>query len=255
MIAMSDLDTALYKWIVGANERREALDLPPGLIEDSIALLVDVLGEQYLDQLLVRCTDPISFADPNANPLKMWLASSMVDSHIVQSLELAAYFRVFLHDPALPDKVEKLKRDSFWPVMFELAMAARMKRACQGLSPSVVLNRELPESIGDFTVQLAGTNTPCECSRLGHSPQVTAPYILAHSLMQRIADATERFPLPLCFKIRSAAPLTGETYNLTLSLIRGCIADVKRSRLPTAHCKDATSVCCGELTPHHHRPF
>jgi hypothetical protein len=148
----------------------------------------------------------------------------------------------FKDDPALGDKIEKLKRDRFWPVFFEIAMAARMKTACQG-SQSVALNRELPESIGDFMMNVGGTNTPCECSRLGHSPQVNEPFILAESLSKRIADATKSISVPLIFKIKSADALTGQTYNLTLKLLRRCLADIKRSRLPTVHYEGLTSIC------------
>jgi hypothetical protein len=42
---------------------------------------------------------------------------------------LAAYFRAFESDSALPHKIENLKRDKFWPMFFELAMATRVKRA------------------------------------------------------------------------------------------------------------------------------
>lgn len=252
---MDAVEIALYKWILGANERREALAFPPGLIEDSIALLRDLLGRDYLDRMLVSGSEPVSFLDPDANPLKMWLKSVAVDEHIVQVLELAAYFRNFRDDPALGDKIEKLKRDRFWPVFFEIAMAARMKKACQG-SQSVALNRELPDRVGDFVMNVGGTNTPCECSRLGHSPQVNEPYILAESLSKRIADSTKPISLPLIFKIRSTDALTGQTYNVTLKLLRKCLADIKRSRLPTVHFEGPTSVCCGELTPYSERmPF
>jgi len=105
-------------------------------------------------------------------------------------------------------------------------------------------------------MNVGGTNTPCECSRLGHSPQVNEPHILAESLSKRIADATKPIPVPLIFKIRSADALTGKTYNLILKLLRKCLADIKRSRLPAVHYEGLTSVCCGELTPHSERmPF
>jgi len=48
------LNGSCTKWIVGANERLETLGLPPGLIEDSVALLMEVLGTDYLEQILVR---------------------------------------------------------------------------------------------------------------------------------------------------------------------------------------------------------
>jgi hypothetical protein len=252
---MSSLETALYKWILGANDRREALAFPPGLIEDSISLLRDLLGHDYLDSLLVSGSEPISILDPDVNPLKMWLKSAVVDEHIVQVLELAAYFRAFKDDSALGDKIEKLKRDRFWPVFFEIAMAARMKRACQD-SQSVALNRELPDSIGDFVMNVGGTDIPCECSRLGHSPQVNEPHILKESLSWRIADATNAISVPLVFKIKSADALTGQTYNLILRLLRRCLGDIKRSRLPTVYYEGGTSICCGELTSNSERmPF
>lgn len=246
---MSAVDAALYKWILAANRRREALALPPGLIEDSIALLLELLGRDYLDHLLLTGSEPVAVFNSDANPLKMWLKSAAVDQHIVQILELVAYFRAFKVDPALRDKIGKLKRDRFWPVFFELAMAARMKAACQG-SELVALKREHPVSIGDFVLSFGGTEIPCECSRLGHSPQVQEPHILAEHLSERIADATNRTRLPLVFKIRSADALTGHTYNLILRLLRRCMADVNRCRLPTAYYEGFTSVCCGELTVH-----
>jgi hypothetical protein len=252
---MSAVEAALYKWIVGANEKREALSLPPGLIEDSTALLLGLLGRDYLDRLLVSSSDPLTLFDPDVNPLRAWLKSALVDSHIVQVLEFTAYLRTFKDDPAISDKVEKLKRDRFWPVFFELAMAARMKTACEG-SQSVALNREDSSSIGDFKMTVGGVNISCECSRLGHSPQVNEPHILAEHLSKRIADATKSIPAPLIFKIRSADALMGKTYNLTLRLIRKCLIDIRRSHLPTAYHEGLTSVCCGELTPHSERiPF
>jgi hypothetical protein len=69
--------------------------------------------------------------DDEAHPLRKWLLSAHIFQHIVQVMELASYFRAFEHDPALPSKVEKLKRDSFWSTCFELAMATRAQRACR----------------------------------------------------------------------------------------------------------------------------
>jgi hypothetical protein len=198
---------------------------------------------------------PISVFDSDVNPLKKWLKSALVEQHIVQVLEFAAYLRIFKNDPALADKIEKLKRDRFWPVLFELAMAARMKAACQG-SQSVALNRERPDAVGDFVLTVGGTNTPCECSRLGNSPEIDEPHILSEHITKRIGDATAPIPIPLIFKIRSTSALCGKTYNLILRLLRRCLADIKRSRLPTTHYEGATVICCGELTPHSERmPF
>ena len=246
---MSAVDIVLYKWILAANVKREELDLPPGLIEDSIALLLRLLGSDYLSHLLITDTRPISLYNQDVSPLKMWLKSAAVDQHIIQMLEFAAYLRAFEDDLALEDKLDKLKRDRFWPIFFELAMAARMKAACRH-SQAIALNRELPDRIGDFRLFVGDVETPCECSRLGHSPQVQEPHILAEHLSRMIADATSRISIPLVFKVRSADALTGKTYNLVLRLLRRCMADVKRSSLPTSHHEGLTSVCCGELTEH-----
>ena len=113
---MTSLDGLLYKWICRANERRDYLDLPIGFIEDSIALLTRFLGPEYLEHLLITDAGPVHFLDDEANPLRTWLLSAMVDAHIIQVLELGSYFREFHEDASLPDKVEKLKRDSFWRV-------------------------------------------------------------------------------------------------------------------------------------------
>src|SRR6266851_2187238 len=103
---MQSLDELLYEWICRANQRRDDLGLPVGLIEESLALLKRVLGEDYLEQLLVKDSGPVQFLDEEANPLRKWLFSAMVDSHVVQVLELAAYFGTFLDDASLPSKVQ-----------------------------------------------------------------------------------------------------------------------------------------------------
>ena len=147
-------------------------DLPVGLVEDSVALLKRVLGAEYLQHLLIEDSEPVHFLDDEANPLRKWLLSARVAPHIIQVMELAAYFRAFQDDAALPDKVTELKKDSFWPMFFELAMATRMRRSCQP-PQELRLNPETASSIGDFTIKIPGCTIPCECSRLGRSPQIT----------------------------------------------------------------------------------
>lgn len=245
---MPSLDDLLYKWIVRANARRGDLDLPIGFVEDSIALLKQVLGVEYLEGILITDSDPVHFLDDEANPLRKWLLSSKVDSHIIQVLELAGYFRTFERDPFLADKLLKLKRDSFWPIFFELALAARLKRSCR--SPQTVrLNPEIASSIGDFTIHAPGYHIPCECSRLGHSPQITTPNALIESLTHRISDGTKRISVALCVKIRSTEALTGDTYNTVLRLIRMCVADAGASKLPSQHVDGQTVVMFEELCP------
>jgi hypothetical protein len=243
---MPDLDTMLYRWICRANERCDDLDLPIGTVEDYLGALKQALGDQYLEQLLIRDAEPVHFLDDETNPLRKWLLSARVNSHIVQTLELAAYFREFRDDPSLPSKIEKLKRDAFWPVFFELAIAARVKRA-RNSTQQVRLNPEVPTSVGDFTIGGNGYSTPCECSRLGHSPQITDVPTLLESLCNRIGDGAKTISTPLCVKVRSSMPLTGDTYNRVLQLVRRNLADARRSKLPTAHEDETTSVSFEEL--------
>lgn len=244
---METLDSLLYKWITEANKHLDDFALPVGFVEESIALITRVLGREYLDTLLVSESDPVHFLDDEANPLRVWLLSARVDKHVVQVLELAAYFRAFERDPALADKVEKLKRDKFWPIFFELAMATRVKRACRD-AQGVSLNPENETSIGDFTLSIPGYQIPCECSRLGRSPQLTEPSALNESLSNRISDATKRISTALCIKIRSSKPLTGATYNSVLQLLRKSFADLRRSKLSTVHSDGSTTVTIEELT-------
>ena len=160
---------------------------------------------------------------------------------------MGAYFRAFENDPALPDKVQKLKHDKFHPILFELAMATRVRRACRA-GQEVSLNPENQSSIGDFTLSIPGYRIPCECSRLGRSPQLTEPSALSESLSNRIGDGTSRMPTPLCIKIRSSNALTGGTYNSVLQLLRKCFIDIRRSKLPTQHGDGSTTVTIEELT-------
>jgi hypothetical protein len=236
----------LYRWILRANTRRDDLDLPIGFIEESVGLLKQALGAEYLEQILITDSAPVHFLDDEANPLRKWLHSAMVDSHIIQVLELAGYLRVFQDDPSLTDKVEKLKRDRFWPMFFELAIATRVRRASR-VAQEVTLNPELSSSIGDFTISVAGHQIPCECSRLGQSPQITEPRALEERLFNRISEGTKRIAVPLCLKIRSEEALTGETYNSVLQLVRRGLSDARKLRLPAEHSDGVTTLTVEEL--------
>lgn len=238
---MPNLDQLLYRWILRANARTEELDLPAGLIEDSIGLLKQVLGTEYLEQLLIEDVDPIHFLDDEVNPLRKWLLSPAVDYCIIEVLELAQYFKAFRDDPSLADKVQKLTHDSFWPMLFELAMATRVRRASHA-THSVSLSAEIASGVGDFMISAAGYSIPCECSRLGHSPQITDPKALHEGPTHRINEGTKRVDVPLCVKIRSAHELTGDTYNVVLRLIRQCLTDARQLRLPCEYGDDSTTV-------------
>jgi len=56
-VSMSTVDAALYKWILAANDRRMGLAFPPGLLEGSLALLLILLGQNYLEHLLRVCEE------------------------------------------------------------------------------------------------------------------------------------------------------------------------------------------------------
>jgi hypothetical protein len=244
---MPTLDDVLYKWISRANTKLDDFDLPVGLVEDSVALLKRVLGTEYLQHLLIEDSEPVHFLDDEANPIRKWLLSARVAQHIIQVMELAAYFRAFQDDAALPDKVTKLKKDSFWPMLFELAMATRMRRSCQP-PQELCLNPETANSIGDFTITIPGWRIPCECSRLGRSSQITDGHALTESLSNRISSGTRRIGIPLCLKIRSTQALTGATYNGVLQLLRKGLADARGLKLPTEHGDGSTTVFIERLT-------
>lgn len=74
---MPNLDAALYRWIFQANEKRDDLGLPPGFIEESIALIKRVL----LEQLLIVESGPIPVMDDDAHPLRKWLLSAHIFQH------------------------------------------------------------------------------------------------------------------------------------------------------------------------------
>jgi hypothetical protein len=247
--AMLNFDSVLYKWICKANEKREYLDLPTGLIEDSIGLLRTMFGPEYLENLLVNDTSRLAVFDKESNPLRMWFHSGRIDAHILSVLELSSYLSAFRHDAFLPDKVEKMKRDRFWPIFFELAMATRLKRACQA-GQYVVLNSESNISIGDFTIKLSTFDIPCECSRMGNSVQVMEPTILLQRICHHIEDKTKtkNILFPLCIKIRSQSPLGGSTYNSVLRLVRLAIHAARARELPTQRSDEHTTVSIEPLT-------
>ena len=244
---MAAFDDVLYRWISLANRKREDLDLPPGAIEDSVGLLRTVLGTEYLEELLVQNTGPISVFDDEINPLRKWLHSGRIDDHIINVLELASYLRTFQHDTNVADKVQKMKRDRFWPIFFELAMATRLKRACHA-NQDVVLNAESSDSVGDFTIKVGGFDAPCECSRLGKSTQVPNSLVLVEYLFHHIEHKTKNIPIPLCIKIRSESTVTGHTYNSVLRLVKRAINAARAQQLPTLQCDGQTTVSIELLT-------
>jgi len=207
-----DLDAELYSWITVANENRERLNLPPGVIEQHIAHLKTALGAPFLSTLLQKSSSGAGLMSESNNPLRAWLHGPSVDRHVLQLLEFAALLKSFEIDPCLPDKIEKLKRDALWPVLFELAVAHRLKLAL-GSNGGVGLCNERREAVGDFYVNTDGRRIACECSRLGYPPEEEEQFKILDKVYQYIDGLVRNTKLFRCVKVRATEPLTGQIFN------------------------------------------
>ncbi len=207
-----DLDAELYSWITVANESRERFNLPLGVIEQRIAHLKTALGAEFLSSLLEKSNSGAGISSESTNPLRIWLHGAGVDRHVLQLLELAALLQSFESDPCLPDKIEKLKRDALWPIMFELAVAHRLKSALNS-SGEVGLCNERDEAVGDFYVNADGNRVACECSRLGYPPEEEEQFKILDKVYQYIDALVKGTSLFRCLKIKITEPLTGQVFN------------------------------------------
>ena len=88
-----------------------------------------MLGAEYLEQLLMTDSGPVHFLDDEANPLRKWLLSAMVDSHIIQAMELAGYFKEFQSRRLIARQGPEAQTRQFLADVFELALATRIKRS------------------------------------------------------------------------------------------------------------------------------
>lgn len=122
-----DVGAELYYWITVANESRERFGLAPGIIENLVAHLNSVLGPEFLASLLEQSKKGAGIMSESVNPLRAWLHGPSVEKHVIQLLEFAALLKSLEADSYLQQKIRKLKQDAQWPVMFELAMASRLK--------------------------------------------------------------------------------------------------------------------------------
>ncbi len=207
------LDDQLYDWIRIANESRDRFLLPVGLIEDSIALLRQILGEAYLLQLLQKKEQPLqALVTEESTPLRIWLGSPGVDKHVIQLLEFCTLLKQFQADSGLTSKVEKLKKDSFHPIFFELAMAHRLK-ASAAREGDVSLCAEEEDSIGDFTLNVGGNLIACECSRLTFGPAEEEQFRILNLIYDYIADFAKAKPGKRLIKIKVTELLTPQIYN------------------------------------------
>jgi hypothetical protein len=207
------LDRELYYWIQVANESRERFLLPIGLIEDSIARVKLVFGEAYLSNLLEKTKQPIGLlVTEEVIPLRIWLGSPGVDKHVIQVLEFSTLLKTFQRDLHLHSKMEKLKKDSFHPVFFELAMAYRLKKSAAP-DGDVRLCAEDETAVGDFTLQVAGNLVACECSRLTFGPAEEVQFKILDLVYDYIADFAKTKPGKRLIKIKLTEPLAPQVYN------------------------------------------
>lgn len=145
------LDYHLYHWISVANERAERYGFPPGLVEESLQRLKALLGENYLLRLF-EGTEELHHLGLREQELDRWFrGGASVDDHVIQVMNLVAILGEFVTDPFLDDKVDRLKRSSFWPSQFEMAMALRSKRAIDA-DGTVFLSPETNTAVGDFVI-------------------------------------------------------------------------------------------------------
>jgi len=208
-----DVDRELYYWIQVANESRERFLLPVGLVEESIARLKSVMGHAFLASLLERVEQPVGvLVGEEINPLRLWLGSPGVNKHILQLLEFCSLLKTFEGDPHLAGKIEKLTKDAFHPVFFELAMAQRLNASAYP-EGAVSLSAEHEDAIGDFSLQLAKNLFACECSRLGFGPIEEDQFRILNLVYDYIADFAKTKPGERLIKIKLTEKLTPQVYN------------------------------------------
>ncbi len=223
LMAGKSLDEHLYRWISVANERAERYGFPPGLIEENIQMLKSQLGEGYLMQIF-EGTEDLHLLALREQELDRWLkGGANVDDHVIQVLDLAALLREFKNDPCLQDKIDRLKRSSFWPSQFELAMALRAKRTiCT--DGSVRLSCETNTAVGDFIVDWKQGPIACECARLAFGEEEEEQYRLAGDLYHYVDRQIRKLKSPCCVKIRVRGPLIPTAFTVTIRCLKGAFS-------------------------------
>jgi hypothetical protein len=222
------LDEHLYRWISVANERRERYGFPPGWIEESMQLLRSTLGEDYLMQIF-EGSENLHLLGLREQELDRWLrGGANVDDHVIQVLDLAALLREFKRDPFVQDKVDRLKRNSFWPSQFELAMALRAKRTI-GTDGSVRLSHEANTAVGDFTIDWKQGSIACECARLAFGEEEEEQYRLVGDLYHYTDRQIKKLKRPCCVKIRIHGPLIPTAFTATIRCLKGAFSHFGRT--------------------------
>jgi hypothetical protein len=213
------LDHHLYHWISVANERAERYGFPPGLLEESLRRLKALLGEDYLVRIF-EATEELHLLGLREQELARWLrGGASVDDHVIQVMDLVATMSEFAADPSLRDKVDRLKRNSFWPSQFEMAMALRAKRTI-GADGAVFLSPETNTAIGDFVINWKHGLIACECARLAFGDEEEEQYRLVGDLYQYADKQIKKANQRCCLKIRVGGPLVSTSFTATTRAIK-----------------------------------
>jgi len=220
----------LYEWISVANEARERLDLPPGVIERGITILRQAFGDEYLETLLPAEGDPQKriVTAREDEPLGYWLSGPGIDSSVVQALETATVLDSFLADPCLPKKIQRIKTDSFWPFFHELAMAYRVKRNLHPTS-HLVLSAEEDTNNGDFVVDTDGGRILCECARLSKTPREQEGIRVTQDIFDYIADKVRNYERRRCVKICVDTEQQRGHFNVLTTLLKRTLEKYERT--------------------------
>ena len=240
-MSIKSLDEHLYHWISVANERADRYGFPAGLIEESMQLLKILLGVDYLTQLFNGKED-LHLLGLRGQELDRWLrGGANVDDHVIQVIDLAAVLGEFGDDPCLQDKVDRMKRNSYWPSQFELAMALRARRTIRS-DGTVRLSRETSTAVGDFMVDWKHGPVVCECTRLAFGEEEEEQYRLAGDLYHYVDRKVKKLKRACCVKIRVRSPFIPSAFTETVSCLKKAL-----SRFEHVNCA-SMEVGCAQVT-------
>jgi hypothetical protein len=212
------LDHHLYHWISVANERADRYGFPPGMMEESLQKFRSRLGEDYLLEVFEGTVD-LHLLGLRGQELGRWLrGGANVDDHVIQVLDLASTLEDFADDPHLRDKIDRLKRSSFWPSQFELAMAGRAKRTIES-DGSVELSPETGTAAGDFAINWKQGTIVCECARLAFGNE-EEQYRLMGDLYHYVEKKIKKLKQPCCAKIRLEGPLVPTSFTSAVRALK-----------------------------------
>lgn len=218
------LDDRLSQWISVASERSGRYGFPPGLLEHRIKILKSNLGAEFLAGIF-ESAQPLHLLGLRGQVLDRWLrGGANVDDHVIQIMDLAAIFEEFEDDPCLIDKIARLKRNSFWPAQFELAMALRAKRTIGDLG-SVRLSCETNAAVGDFIIDLDGRSIACECARLEFGEGEEEQYRLLGDLYHYLDRKLKKMTQACCVKIRLRGSLNPTSFTDVVRCLKRTCAD------------------------------